>query len=252
MDEVSDAPTEDVAAAELNAAVERVDPTAFAPALELVARKLPVAAGVETATIRIRDSDGEGDLHLVATEGTASSDRRNPVFRTQSIPHARALFALRSRHSLALALGLSWLEGLWITHEGEPLGTITVASRTERRPTEAQAEIVRDVAARLGEKVHGVDRRRSTLESISQGVARASYTVPVNAPAGVVRLLRPRELTVLVLYSEGLSAREIADLFVISPHTVRTHIKNAYRRLGVHTREEASRLIQVDRVLDLV
>jgi DNA-binding CsgD family transcriptional regulator len=33
---------------------------------------------------------------------------------------------------------------------------------------------------------------------------------------------------------------------------VRTHIKNAYRRLGVHSREEAAQLIQTDRVLELV
>jgi DNA-binding CsgD family transcriptional regulator len=127
-----------------------------------------------------------------------------------------------------------------------------VASRTERRPTDAQAAIARDVAERLGSKIARADRRRATLESISQQVARASYAVPVEAPAGVARTLRPRELTIVALYSEGLSAREIADLFVISPHTVRTHIKNAYRRLGVHSREEAAQLIQTDRVLELV
>jgi DNA-binding CsgD family transcriptional regulator len=240
------------AAAELDAALDQLSADDLAPALQHVARKLPVAVGVETATIRIRDSDGEGNLHLVASEGTSSSDRRNPIFRTQSIPHARAMFALRSRHSLARALGLTWLEGLWIKHDNEPLGTITVASRTERRPTEAQAAIARDVSERLGTKVARADRRRATLESISQQVARSSYAVPVEAPAGVARMLRPRELTIVALYSEGLSAREIADLFVISPHTVRTHIKNAYRRLGVHSREEAAELIQTDRVLDLV
>jgi len=64
--------------------------------------------------------------------------------------------------------------------------------------------------------------------------------------------LRPRELTILALYSEGLSAVEIADIFVISPHTVRTHVKNAYRRLGIHSREEAARLIHTERVLELV
>ena len=54
------------------------------------------------------------------------------------------------------------------------------------------------------------------------------------------------------LYSEGLSATEIADVFVISPHTVRTHVKNAYRRLGIHSREEAARVIHAERFLELV
>ena len=64
--------------------------------------------------------------------------------------------------------------------------------------------------------------------------------------------MRPRELVILSLYADGLSAQEIADVFVISAHTVRTHIKNAYRRLGIHSREEASQVIREQRVLDLV
>jgi DNA-binding CsgD family transcriptional regulator len=76
--------------------------------------------------------------------------------------------------------------------------------------------------------------------------------VPIEAPARVAKLLRPRELTILALYSEGMSANEIADVFVISPHTVRTHVKNAYRRLGIHSREEAARVIHSERFLELV
>ena len=49
-----------------------------------------------------------------------------------------------------------------------------------------------------------------------------------------------------------LFLREDPELFVISTHTVRTHVKNAYRRLGVHSREEAERLLRAQRVLELV
>ena len=97
----------------------------------------------------------------------------------------------------------------------------------------------------------GADRRRATLEDAAQRAARESLTAAIDAPARVAKLLRPRELTILALYSEGLSAVEIADIFVISPHTVRTHVKNAYRRLGIHSREEAARLIHTERVLEL-
>ena len=100
--------------------------------------------------------------------------------------------------------------------------------------------------------LNGSDRRRATLEDEAQRAARESITAAIDAPARVAKLLRPRELTILALYSEGLSAVEIADIFVISPHTVRTHVKNAYRRLGIHSREEAARLIHTERVLELV
>jgi DNA-binding CsgD family transcriptional regulator len=249
---MSDAAGERLAAGELEIAVERVGRDDLADALQEVARKLPVAAGVETVAIRLRDSDGEGRLHLVAAEGTPATDRRNPLFYTQSIAQARSMFALKSRHSLAKMLGYTWLHGRWMKHEGEPLGTITVGSRTERRPTSDELALLEDVTDRLGAPVQQVDRRRATLESISLQVARTSFAAPVEAPSRVAKLLRPRELTVLALYSEGLSALEIADVFVISPLTVRTHIKNAYRRLGVHSREEAARLIHSERLLELV
>jgi DNA-binding CsgD family transcriptional regulator len=45
--------------------------------------------------------------------------------------------------------------------------------------------------------------------------------------------LTPRELEVLQLAAEGLSGTDIADLLVVSPHTVKTHFQNLYRKLGV-------------------
>ena len=101
-------------------------------------------------------------------------------------------------------------------------------------------------------ETQGADRRQATLEGLAQQAARVSLAAPVEAPSRVVELLRPRELSILALYSEGLSATEIADIFVISPHTVRTHVRNAYRRLGIHSREEAVRVIQAERFLELV
>jgi len=243
---------ERLAATELGTAVEELRPEGFAEDLKTVVRKIPVAIGVETVGIRLRDSDGEGNLHLVASEGIPTGEQRNRLFYVQSIAQARALFALKSRHSLAEGLGFTWLDGDWLKAGEEPIGTITVGSRTERRPTAEQRRRLAAAAERLGEKLRSADRRATTLEGVAQRAARESLTSGVEAPTRVAKLLRPRELTILALYSEGLSAVEIADVFVISPHTVRTHIKNAYRRLGLHSREEAARLIHAERVLELV
>ena len=245
-------PAERFAATELDTAVDHLAPASFGDDLKAVARKLPVAVGVETVAIRLRDLDGDGDLHLVASEGIPTHDRRNPVFYLQSLAQARALFALKNRHSLAGVLGFSWLDGDWLKADGDPIGTITVASRTERRPTGEQLRRLRMCAERIGPKLKEVDRRQATLEALAQRAARESLTATIEAPARVAKLLRPRELSILALYSEGLSAVEIAEIFVISPHTVRTHVKNAYRRLGIHSRAEAARLIHAERVLELV
>ena len=48
-------------------------------------------------------------------------------------------------------------------------------------------------------------------------------------------LLTPRELTVVRLLGNGCSYEQVAEQLGISLHTVVTHIKNAYRKLDVHT-----------------
>jgi DNA-binding CsgD family transcriptional regulator len=232
--------------------VAAVDAQDLAASLALVARKLPLAVSVETAAIRLRDSDAEGKLHVVAVEGMPPSDRLAVIFTPQTIAQARSIFVLGHRHSFGRMLGARWLHGEWLKVGGEPIGTITVGSRTERRPTEAELALLRRTARHLAKRLEGVDRGALTLEALSREAARDTVFSAEDAPEDVRSALRPRELSILSLYADGLSAQEIADLFVISTHTVRTHIKNAYRRLGVHSREEAERLVRSQRVLELV
>lgn len=52
-------------------------------------------------------------------------------------------------------------------------------------------------------------------------------------------ILTERELDVLRLIAQGLTAKEIADRLVVSWHTVRTHTKNIYCKLEVHNSFQA-------------
>jgi DNA-binding CsgD family transcriptional regulator len=54
-------------------------------------------------------------------------------------------------------------------------------------------------------------------------------------PGKPVTTLTPRELSVVRLLGSGCSYGQVAERLGISPHTVVTHIKNAYRKLEVHT-----------------
>jgi PAS domain S-box-containing protein len=51
--------------------------------------------------------------------------------------------------------------------------------------------------------------------------------------------LTPREREVITLLALGLSGAEIAERLVISPETVRIHVRNARQRLGARTRAHA-------------
>lgn len=53
--------------------------------------------------------------------------------------------------------------------------------------------------------------------------------------------LSERETEILQLLSQGLNYRTAAERLFLSPHTVKTHIKNIYQKLQVNSRAEAVR-----------
>jgi DNA-binding NarL/FixJ family response regulator len=51
--------------------------------------------------------------------------------------------------------------------------------------------------------------------------------------------LSPREFELLRLLARGSSNREAADTLFLSPHTISSHVKSIYRKLGASSRGEA-------------
>jgi DNA-binding CsgD family transcriptional regulator len=52
-------------------------------------------------------------------------------------------------------------------------------------------------------------------------------------------VVTPREREILEHIAQGRTNAQVASLLLISPDTVRKHLENAYRRLGVHNRTGA-------------
>lgn len=93
-----------------------------------------------------------------------------------------------------------------------------------------------------------------TREALAAAVRRvAAGEVVVSTPDSHTRVpdqsyrwpfddlgLSARESEVLALLSEGLSNQQIADGLYLNVETVRSHLKQIYSKLGVHTRSQAT------------
>jgi DNA-binding CsgD family transcriptional regulator len=63
--------------------------------------------------------------------------------------------------------------------------------------------------------------------------------------------LSEKERSVLRELARGYSTEQIAGVLVVSPHTVRTHVKNAMRKLGAHTRAHAVAIALSEGAIDV-
>lgn len=88
----------------------------------------------------------------------------------------------------------------------------------------------------------GVLDKQTTADELCSAVAAAARGETVLSPrlrADGAPLLTARERQVLALVAAGLSAPQIAERLVLSPHTVKTHLRNSFDKLGVTDRAAA-------------
>ncbi|HET6639738.1 MAG TPA: response regulator transcription factor [Gemmatimonadota bacterium] len=86
------------------------------------------------------------------------------------------------------------------------------------------------------------------VEDCLELTLRAVHADQVVVPRDILQRIRTRELTnrekqALSMVIMGLTNLEIAQKLFISENTVKSHLNTAYKKLGVHSRAEAQRLI---------
>ena len=59
------------------------------------------------------------------------------------------------------------------------------------------------------------------------------------ATGQIIEQLSEREIDVLQLLAKGLRRQEIATKLVLSPHTIKSHVRNIYGKLGVNNQMQA-------------
>ena len=98
-------------------------------------------------------------------------------------------------------------------------------------------QIIRDIRA-VVEGKNPISPQAATHLLNTLNVVQAPAEMKNNAEKNI-HLLGPREKDILVCFSKGLSYKDTADTLDISRHTVNDYVKSIYRKLEVHSRNEA-------------
>jgi DNA-binding NarL/FixJ family response regulator len=110
---------------------------------------------------------------------------------------------------------------------------------------EVVSEALAQGAAGCLSKSVPADELVASLERVHRGEVVVSQDPGPDAPItpeawpGKEHGLSPRESEILALICQGLSNQEVADRAYLSINSVKTFIRSAYRKLGVHRRTQA-------------
>ncbi len=176
------------------------------------------------------------------------SDGHQIVGTTDSPQRAMHLMAARRPEVALVDLGLGGIGGLALARElssAMPALGVLLYSGCEAAETLADALAceTRGLALKVGAPAE--------LLAAIAAVARGDRWLDPRLP----RLLRPlakdepahqisrREREVLCLLAEGMTGEAVARQLFLSPETVRTHVRNAMRKLGARTRSQAIAMI---------
>jgi DNA-binding NarL/FixJ family response regulator len=150
-----------------------------------------------------------------------------------------ALPSVRSRAAgvdviLYDTLGLHRTDGADLKHLlHETDAKVLIFSRDMRPDLRAQAYSL-GAHAWVSMSVHAGDLVRS-IELAAAGQPIGEHEDRMSTVAG----LSTREVEVLALITQGLSNKEIAEKLVVSVNTLKSHIRQAYRKIDVTTRSQA-------------
>jgi LuxR family maltose regulon positive regulatory protein len=144
----------------------------------------------------------------------------------------------RATARLASALSLAWQLGYvrTIADGGKPIATLlkSFLKRLERQQQNYERDAMTSYVKRL---ILATERYREP----SRGVVTPTRSRKDIVTRPFYNPLSTREYEILMMLGDGISPPDIAHNLHISRNTVKVHIRHIYRKLGVHSREEAVR-----------
>lgn len=196
--------------------------------------------------VRAALASGLRDIAASAVEYAEDGARRNarlPVFRATA-EHARGLLEGSAERLVEAAERYAPRWPLLAARAQEDAATVLAESGSPgaRSRFEQALELYTGCGAdRDARRVRGRLREFGITSSAVGGGSEAGW-----------RGLTPSELGVVRLIARGATNRQAAERLFLSPHTVNSHVRHAFDKLGVRSRVQLARLYmrEVDRLAD--
>lgn len=118
--------------------------------------------------------------------------------------------------------------------------------RLRRRERTREARLILEIEPALAARLRRAARARHrspqalAVELLTRGLAREYLR---RRTEQALASLTPRQREVVTLAARGQTNRQIAETLVIAPETVKSHLRNALAKLGLHTKAELRLLL---------
>ena len=166
---------------------------------------------------------------------------------------AQVLGAIMVRDAIGAAAPLTWSVTVLVAAGA---GTLVLGRLWRERAMEREAMRMRLLVLQpdrdrlrdeeLGRAPAHDGERSGGVEASGPAYDECGLTARCAWAARVFDLTR-REEDVLVLLATGRTASEVASELVVSPNTVKTHIRNLYRKLGINRRGDLAERLGLER-----
>jgi DNA-binding NarL/FixJ family response regulator len=175
------------------------------------------------------------------------------VAKTTSPHEALSIITEHSPDLFLLELDLpeDGLDGITMIREArelEPDLRVIVLSLYDN-PHEVEAAFTAGAAAYVLKSVHPEDLATAVRQAFQASIYLPGWKPAAQAAGDRSKVLTERELEIVRLVGEGHSNRELARMLWVTEQTVKFHLTNVYRKLGVSNRTEASRWAQTQGLL---
>ncbi len=157
-------------------------------------------------------------------------------------------FAVRRTFN-GLGCTLGWVVGMVMSFafEGDALARVFICFALAVLLMIAASFAVFRPGPPSGTREGGASADQPVFRSFAEGSVEAALKMKTGVVADRYELT-PRQAEVLCCLAQGRNAGYIADKFIISAHTAKSHIYNIYSKLGIHSQQELLDIVEAEEI----